>query len=143
MTLRIYDAALPTSYFSQDGLFSNPVLFSFDGRSGGSSEQLLYVRNSDATYEYSDIVVFPDQLEGDIDLVEGTRGFAFRLKAGTSRPTTEEWLTIAAGEEIDIAAITDTVTYMPFWLRVECPRQVPVQRFKGIVLKIQATQTLA
>ena len=143
MSLRIYDnvsgSATP---FSVDAVFTNPISFSFDGRVGGVLEMLLYVRNTDVLYRYEDLEVTVAQTSGSLDLIGGTQGFSFKLKSGDTRPSDEEWATISAANTISLEDIPDTVTYLPFWLRIEVPRQIPVQRFHGVSLKTLATQIL-
>jgi hypothetical protein len=142
VTLNIYDSTTGEP-FSVDETFSNPFVATFDGRAGGSYEKLLYVRNSDITYEYSNITLTVEQLSGAIDLINGTRGFSFKLHEGDTQPTTEEWASINVANEIDIPDLDDIVTFAPFWIRLEVPRNVPVQRFRGVSLKLVADQTVA
>lgn len=143
MSLRIYDSVSGSSSpFSVGGVFTHPLLTSVDGRTGGVIEKLLYVRNTNELFQYEDISVVAEQSEGDIDLIGGTNGFSHKMKAGDTKPSSDEWLTIQAGNTISLEDISDIVTYLPFWIRIEVPRQVPVQRFRGVSLKIVATQIL-
>lgn len=143
MSLRIYESVSGSIVpFSVGGVFTNPLLISIDGRVGGVVEKLLYVRNSSDLYTYEDISLLAEQSEGSFDLIGGTQGFSYKMKAGDTKPSSEEWATIQAGNTIDLSNIADTVTYLPFWIRIEVPRQVPVQRFRGVSIKIVATQVL-
>lgn len=144
MTLRIYDeASVSSTPLSINSLFTNALIVPFDGRTGGSSEHLLYIRNSNAIYEYTSITLTAEQLEGDMDLIAGTQGFSFKFYAGSTQPTTEQWAVIQSSNTITLDDIDDTVTFLPFWVRIEVPRQVSVQMFRGVKLKITSTQVLA
>ena len=143
MTLAIYEGTSGSDLpFSTGAMFTNAFTATFDGRVGGTEDFLLYLRNSNVLYTYSDITIQAYQSEGSIDLVEGTQGFSFKMKAGDAEPTSEEWASIQAGNTISLSDLEDIITYLPFWVRIEVPRQVPVQRFRGVSFKIIATQNL-
>jgi hypothetical protein len=147
MSLKIYSEALPTSYYTVSGDFGNPFITAIDGREGGTVERLLYVRNDSATYVYSGIFVQPVVLTGR-NIVDGTDGFYWKVKAGATQPTDQEWTTISGGVAIDIgdlgsAGAADTSTYLPFWLKQAVPAGVNVQSFTGTILRITATEIVA
>jgi hypothetical protein len=142
MGLRIYSVASGGTPISNDGLFTNALIISEDGRVGGATEQLLYLRADDATYSYTSIQLEMEQIEGSVDLVGGTEGFAMKLNAGATQPAQEQWSTIQSGSTISLSDISGLATAVPFWLRVEVPSGVPVQQFRGVRFKITATQSV-
>jgi hypothetical protein len=146
MALAIYYATDGVSKFSQDGAFTNPLQEVIDGRTGGSVERLLYIRNDNSLFSYLDIKLVPEDTDG-VSIVDGSLGFAWKLSAGDAQPTDEAWGIITAGEEIELAdlgtvSVSDTSTYLPFWLRIEAPRNVSVKTYVDVQLKITAERVL-
>lgn len=147
MALKIYNAPSPVRGFSVSGDFSNPFITAVDGREGGTEEKLLYVRNDDNTVVYSGIYVQPVVKTGR-ELTDGTDGFAWKIFAGSARPTSQQWTTISGGIPVFIGSIGsagngDTSTYLPFWLQQTVPAGVNVQSFTGTVVRITATEIVA
>jgi hypothetical protein len=140
MALGIYAEADPGSAFSSEGTFDNPITTAFDGTSGGVVERRYYVRNDAPTLQYSDIAVSP--VDGGDNLVDGSAGYSWKLIVGDQRPLEEQWSLKTAGEEIDLSDITDTTTYLPFWVRIEVPRGAPVESFQSVSLQIEATESI-
>jgi hypothetical protein len=135
--LRIYNTASPGASYSTDGEMSNPLRHGFDGRTGGVVEQLLYVRNDDPFVTYSGIQVTAVDTGSDKNVVDGTDGYAWKLKAGSTQPIEEEWNSINEGNTILLSGqITDTSTYLPFWLRIEIPAGAPVESIDDVQLQI-------
>lgn len=142
MGLRIYSTATGGTPLSNDGLFTNPLIITEDGRTGGYTEQKLYVRADDAVYSYTNIQLQMEQFEGGLDLIDGTQDFSIKLNAGDSQPAQEEWSTIQSGNTISISNISGLSAAMPFWIRVSVPAGVPVQQFRGVRFSITATQSV-
>jgi hypothetical protein len=140
MALQIYTEVGGTP-LSVDNLFTNPLLLSQDGRTGGTIEKLLYLRNDEVIYSYADIEVSLEQTEGSVHLIDGSQGFYVKMKAGDLKPSLEEWKTISAGNSIILDDIEDTIHYLPFWLKVEVPPNVPVQKFRGLSIVVTAERT--
>jgi len=141
MSLSIYETATPASAFSASGSFTNPLLTTFDGTTGGVIEKKFYVRNDSIVHTYAGITLVPVDSSG-LSLIDGTEGFSWKLKAGNDRPLEAEWDTILDGNTITLSNINDSNTYLPFWVRIEVPRATPVQSFDQVTLKIAATETL-
>ncbi len=146
MGLSIYFVTDGVSKFSQDGTFTSPLQEVIDGRTGGSTERLLFIRNDDSLFSYIDIKLIPEDTDG-ISIVDGTEGFSWKLSAGDSQPVDEAWAIITAGAEIQLPdlgteTVSDTSTYLPFWLRIEAPRNTPVKTFTDVQLKITAERIL-
>jgi hypothetical protein len=144
MALAIYHATDGISKFSQDGAFTAPLLESIDGRTGGSIERLLYIRNDNSLYSYQDIVLKAVDING-VSIVDGTNGFAWKLKEGAQQPTEEEWGIIDGGNEIILSdlgtpTVSDIATYLPFWLRIEIPRNSNIKTYTDVQLVATAEQ---
>jgi hypothetical protein len=140
MALRIYPAAAPDNPYSQGATMTNPLRLGFNGREAGISEVRYYLRNDDATYDYTSITIQPIDQSGR-DITDGTNDFAWKLSAGNTQPTSDEWDAITPGAAISMSDITDISTYLPFWLRIEIPRGASVMSYDDAVLRIAATET--
>lgn len=142
MGLKIYSDVTSGNAYSINGLYTDPLIESFDGRVGGTVEKKLYIRNDDATKQYSSIVVSLVQAGGSINYRNGAYGFAMKMKSGNGRPTEAEWATISANNTISLSDISDTTTYLPFWLRIEVPSRIKSQHISNVSIKISATETV-
>ena len=142
MALLIYENASVEVPFSSSGLFTNSLIFTFDGRVGGNLERRFYIRNDNENHKYTSIQLRAEQFEGSLDLVEGTQGFSIKFKVGDTQPSLEEWNTIEAGNIVDFENIVGKADALPFWIQVTIPRQVSVQQFRGVRLKLLATQEI-
>lgn len=141
MGLKIYDTPAPTNGFSVDAAMTNPLRLAFDGRLGEIISRRLFLRNDDNTYQYSLITVQPVDTGGD-SIIDGSDGYSWKLKVGTTEPLDEEWATITAGSSISFTDISDITTYLPFWIRIEVPRGAPINLHDDVILRINATEVL-
>jgi hypothetical protein len=144
--LKIYTSAVESAALSQEGTFTTPFATTIDGRTGGSSESRLYVRNDDVLYTYSGIQVTAVDTEGG-SVVDGSNGYSWKLSAGDTQPTVDEWSAITAGNTIELGylgttAASDTSTYLPFWIQQLIPRNAPVATYTDVDLVIEATGIL-
>ncbi|MBM88225.1 MAG: hypothetical protein CMQ41_07575 [Gammaproteobacteria bacterium] len=124
--------------------FENDPLRSFhNGHTGGSHEQLLFVRNQNPSKYYTNIVLSPvvigvyDDTEGEF----GTSGWGIKLLYGKRRPTEAEWDMVKSGAGIKIPNIgsseaADTFTNHPVWVRIFCPGGEPAQIRENMQLHI-------
>jgi len=142
MALQVYPQATDENPYSQDGAMTNALREAFDGRSNDIKELRYYLRNDDASYTYSDITIEPVSRSGR-NIVDGTDDYSFKLKATATQPTEDEWRAVTAGDPIDMDDISDTATYLPFWVRIEIPCGASIESIEGTVFYIAATQTLA
>jgi hypothetical protein len=140
MALRIYQAADPATELSADNAFTNPLALTFDGVNGGVIEKRLYLRNNDIAKTYTGISLQPVNTGDAVLAVDGTNGYSWKLSAGDQRPLNEQWALITAGASIAMSNISDTTTYLPFWVRIEVPAGAPVMSSQKITLDIDATQ---
>jgi len=143
MALQIYLSADPDAALSVESAFTNPLTLTFDGVNGGVIEKRLYLRNNDALLVFTDISIEPFNDGDTIIQVDGSGGYSWKLSAGDQRPLNEQWELITAGESIDLDDISDTTTYLPFWVRVEIPAGAPVMSSQKISLRIHATESAA
>jgi hypothetical protein len=142
MALKIYPDASPDNPYSQDGLMSNPLRLGFNARLASTSEAKYYLRNDNSNFNYSDIQIQPVDHTGS-HLVDGTNDFSWKLSAGDTQPTADEWDNITAGAAISMSDISDTSTYLPFWLKIEIPRGASVKSYRNVVLRIFGEETAA
>ncbi len=141
MALKVYQSANPSTSFSTDGEFSNPVRHTFDGRTGGVIEQRYYVRNDDPLIWSSGIVVSLSDDQGR-SIINGTDGYSWKLKAGDTQPLDQEWATIDEADPITLSNITNTTTYLPFWVRIEVPRGAVVESFDDVKIVLTSNDIL-
>jgi hypothetical protein len=144
MGLGLYTNATPGTKLSLAGAFTNPFTVTLDGRAGGQIEQRLYLRNDDVTFYYTGITLRPIDTIGN-SITDGTDGYSWKLRAGNTQPTSDEWAAITAGALISFADVgglgsPNTSTYQPFWVRVEIPKFAAINTFTDVQLRIQATQ---
>ncbi len=144
MALKIYSEADPSADYSIDGAFTDPLLIVMDGKYGGVLQKKLYIRNGNTLAWYSDISLQIVDLT-DITNIDGTKGFTWKLIEGTTQPSDDQWDAITTGNAItfdDLGTLgsSDTSTYLPFWLRVEIPRNIEVQTILDVQLKIITTE---
>ena len=144
MSLNIYNDTIPAAVLSVDGDFTDPFSVTMDGLVGGSTETRLYVRNDSTAYYYTGTTLTPEDTSGG-SIVDGTDGFSWKLRAGNTQPTATEWADIEAGDPIQLNNIgssgsPDISTYLPFWIRVEIPKNAATSTFTDVQLKINSTQ---
>jgi len=147
MTLLVYEKPTESTFLSIDGTFTNPFSMSIDGRTGGTLDFQLFIRNDDATKWYDGISVAAISGTDNL-LVNGSLGFAIKLETGNKRPTREEWNLVVDGasaifsEGIGSSVSGDITVYLPFWIQVRVPANQPAAVIKGIVLQISVTEHL-
>lgn len=150
MGLKIYEAVDPSSAFSVEGSFDNPLTHSFNGTTGEVIEKRYYIRNDDEDRWYSNISIEPitDVASPIVDGSGTTEGYSWKLLTGDSKPLEEQWELKPAGEAITFSAdigsdsAGDTTTYLPFWLRIQVPPNAPIASYQGVTLKITSTESL-
>lgn len=141
MALKAYQSADPSTAFSIEGANTNPIRHTFDGRTGGVIETRYYVRNDDNTIQCSNIQVTLSDNEGR-DIIHGQDGYVWKLKAGDTQPLDEEWQTINVASGISLGNLTNTTTYLPFWLRVEVPANAAVESFDDVQVLLTCDESL-
>lgn len=111
---------------NQDAFASNPLRSFFDGHSGGPYEQLVFIRNDDATRYFTNITLLYVSDTFDMDGPIGESGWSIKFLYGTRRPTESEWDSVQSGDDLILPNIgstdaSDTATYHPVWIRKFCP----------------------
>lgn len=145
MAIGIYTAASPGTKISQSADFTNPLLVSLDGKIGGVFQKQLFVRNDNSTLWYS--LTTLTAVNNITPALINSPGYSWKLSAGGTQPTDEQWAAITGGNTISLpnlgtASLANTSTYLPFWLRVEIPRNVPVQTILDTTLNITTDENL-
>ncbi len=146
MGLLVYSAANPSSAFSTGGLFTNPLVKTFDGVTGNTVDTRYYVRNDSSARSYSGIVVAP-RLGGGDNIFDGTNGFIWKMIVGDTQPLDAQWDLVSAANSIVIPdigtpSVGDTTTFEPFWLRMIVPRGASIKSYSGVILDITGTETI-
>lgn len=147
MSASIYLLPNENSELSKDGLFTNPFSITFDGRSGGTKQARLYVRNNDALYYYTSLTLTSRDLTAQPITERPEDGYVWKLSEGDTQPTQAEWNNIAAANTItlpDIGAlgVPDTSTYLPFWIYIQVPPGLDVQTFDHVQFVLQGEENL-
>lgn len=132
-----------------DFIFSslNPFRVTFHGRTGGSQDHLIFVRNDDILRSYKDInieavdTVVPSYVDGT------TSGYEWKLATKLTPLTFEEWVLIAPANTLSLPdigskTISDIKTFLPVWIHVKIPPRQSVNNLTDIVLRITATEIL-
>lgn len=146
MGLLIYSDANPSTAFSSESTFTNPLLAAFNGVTGNTKSVRYYVRNDESDKSYSSISLQPVLLEGT-NIINGTDGFGWKLYAGDTQPLEEQWSLVSYANSIVIpdigsAILADVNTYEPFWLRISVPAGASIQSYSDVKLRISYTETL-
>lgn len=147
MGIGIYKQAEPSSAISSDGDFTAPFAITFDGRIGGYKETKLYVRNDDSSLYFSDISLGLQDTT-DLSITANTsNGFAWKLSAGDSKPTYNDWLNTPVSNSIELDDIggpgsPDTSTYLPFWIFIQVPEGLDIQLFTDVKFVLTGNQGL-
>ena len=127
--------------------FENPLRTYHDGKNGSADSELIYVRNDDISYWYQNVELIPiDNIGYDDTVGEYGTGFSVKLAYGTVEPLPHEWDLINSGDSVVVpndigsAAIADTTTYFPIWVRINVPGNTRVQNKTDILLRLQTTR---
>lgn len=120
----------------------DPLRMTHDGKLGGSYEQLIYIKNDDATLYYTNVSLSPVSSNyDDIASEWGETGFGLKLLYGERRPTETEWDQVKSGEAIMLPDIgttdaADIANYFPVWVRTVCPGLTPAQIKTNLSIKL-------
>jgi hypothetical protein len=142
--LRIYyknseDAYVPVSIGND---ISSPIDTVHDGKMGTTTSVLLYLRNNDSSKYYTNIRIFPTDLEETnsySDVMYDETGWGVKLSAGGTEPSEAEWENIDWGNEIQMSnigtsSVGNTTTYYPFWYLISSPPNLDAQAKIDIAL---------
>lgn len=147
MGLGIYLSADATQDLSENGSFERPFALSFDGRTGGTKQARLYIRNNDDRYYYQNITVGLVDTGPNNIIDQPSEGFSWKLAAGDTQPTENDWRNTAGATTITLTDIgasgsPDTSTFLPFWVYVEVPPGLDVGTFDTVRFTITADEVL-
>ncbi len=146
MPIAIYTSADPHTAISQDGTFTNPFAVAIDGKNGGVIQQRLYIRNDDPDLSYSGINLLLVDTIGE-SAIDGSDRKTWKLYEGDTQPTDNQWATVSGANFITFSGIgnslvSDTSTYLPFWVRVEVGRNSDVETIKDVQLVLNGHEIL-
>lgn len=118
-----------------------PLRTVHNGKPGGASEKLVFIRNDDPANYYTDLVVtYENDVQDDYGVL-GSTGWSVKFLYGRRQPTEEEWDSVTAGQSIVLPNIgstsaADTYTFHPIWIRVYCPGNAPAQIREGQSIRV-------
>lgn len=133
---------------TKDTDLTNPLIVIHNGKTGDTITTQLYIRNTDNTKWYSNIIIRPvDLVDADPygDIIYTETGWGVKLSQGSEEPTTGEWEDISWGDSITIPnigsdATSDITTYSPFWYLESCPPNTDAQIKTDIVVNVSYTE---
>lgn len=145
MGLGIYSRPDPSAKASQ-GTFAAPLTVAADGRRGTSAQRRLYIRNDDPAFMFSGISVRPVDLTGP-SVVDGTGGYGIKVLQQELQPTESGWALASQGQATTFSGIVlgsggDISTYVPFWVRVQVPKNIAVRNITDVRLRLSSTRVL-
>ncbi len=146
MSLGIYTDTADSALVSQNDTFTNSLLVPVNGRLGGVFQKRLFVHNNEQDKSYSGIQVSVEN-PADPTLINGVQFTFWKMIAGDKQPTDDLWLPIATGNILSLPNIGtilngDSTTYLPFWLRVQVPRNSNANTYITPNMVIRATEIL-
>lgn len=147
MAIGVYLEADPGAALSESGAHTKEFIVALDGKRGGVLQRRLYVRNSDSALRYTTVVLDLYDAVNGTQFINNPPGFTWKLSEGSLQPIDDEWDEIIPNTPISMPDIgdiglPDTSTYFPFWVRVEIPRNTPVQTVKDIQFRLNAQEIL-
>lgn len=151
MALAIYKETFPGSYteISKVGELLNkfPIITTHDGEDGDSLEFKLYIRSDDSRVYYTSITAYPENLTSENYIDGSTTGWGIKLREGSKQPTQSEWENISYGNTVSFSQIGnsgfgDANTYVPMWIRIECPANSPIKEKEATSITLSYTENL-
>ena len=118
-----------------------------DGRTGGVKQAKLYVRNSNVLYYYENIEIALSDSELLSITDQVSEGFVWKLIAGDTQPTENDWRNTPAATAITLTDIgssgtPDTSTFLPFWIFIQVPPGLDVQTYDTVKFTVTADEVL-
>jgi len=147
MALNLYEYDEDNNQYlqiSEDGLHTNPIKTSHNGTNGETVEKKVYLKNEDANFYYTDIIVTSIPARkvkvGDINYPEAF--ISYKIINQDSQPTENQWLSIRSGNEVEMEDIGDAsagdTSYKPIWIQVGIPTGTRVQTIRDVSISLQA-----
>jgi len=127
----------------EDGFL--PITTTYDGTLGETTETLLYVKNDNELFYYTDISVTPIAKRDPDDVSFEATGHGVKVRVGETRPTEAEWDTVDYGaaitlDDLGASGEADVNSALPFWCRVECPAGATADNRENVVLRLSFTE---
>lgn len=122
--------------------YDTPLRANHNGKTGGTKDTLLYIKNEDLTLYYTNVLMSPvSSTYDDLYSQWGETGFGLKLLYGERQPTETEWDQVSSGEAISLPDIGTTVSadvanLYPVWVRTICPGNSDAQIMTTIGIKI-------
>jgi hypothetical protein len=114
-----------------------------NGHTGGAYEKKFYIRNTDVTRWYTNVVISIVTDLYDALGESGTSGISIKFLYGEARPTEAEWDIVLSGTSLTLPdigsnALADTSTYHPVWIRVYVPGNTPADIIDSNTIRLSA-----
>lgn len=147
MGIGIYTAPGDDNKISSNQSYTNPLGITFDGRSGGTKEIRLYVRNDDPVFYFSDINLSLQDIGLENVIDRASDGFTWKLSEGDTKPTYNEWANISPANNINFPQIgdvsqPDSSTYLSFWVQISVPPGLDVKVIDTVQFVLNADKEL-
>ena len=137
-------------YDSESTLVAGPLHGYVDGVSGGVYDLVLWVRNDDTGFVYTDVYVqyLEDGSTTCMTELNTVAGLGIVVKmAKSTKPTEIMWAALPPASSIQLEDIgiigetntPDTASYQPVYVRIYCPAGTPTQIMRDHSLRIIAT----
>lgn len=147
MSLLIYKSISDEVSFNESTDF---FLTTHNGYTGGSYEFVFYLKNSDASLYYTNILVKPEFPTTELipNNILSESGWSIKLSFGSDFQLTEkEWNEIQINEEVSIPDIgnsqsANTDSYFPINVRVYCPGKTESQIRNDLSLSLRYIQNV-
>lgn len=101
----------------------------------------LYLRNDDPTKYYTSVSL----QYGPEAVIANELGFKYKILKQENTPTEADWLTVSSGNEVEFDDIGTeslaSLTFVPFWVRLEIPRSTPQGIYSEARLIITYTES--
>ena len=131
MGLGLYTAPDATKKVST----TTPFSVSFDGVSGGEQVRPLFIRNDDVGLWYDEI---------SLEVIGAV--YSWRLLEKNTPPVYEEWLSASEGVPLLLSSLIgenglgDSCTYLPLWINIRVPPEIPAQTIVSVTLRLMAKE---
>lgn len=136
------------NFFDSDKNPLATLVTGHNGYTGESSEKKIYIRNTDSSLYYQNVIISP-RIQGELNQgnIFSTTGWSIKLKYGSERPSEDEWSEILVNDSLSVpnigsSASADTATYHPVWVRIYCPGGTDPQIKKNMSLSISYEKRL-
>jgi hypothetical protein len=122
----------------------SPIKVVCNGEDGEVRELRLFIRADNEKEYYSSITMTPASLVTPSYVDNTSTGWGVKLSATNLQPTESDWDGIDYAntitfDNIGTSSAGDINTYLPFWVRIECPANASIGNIEDVVLTLNYT----